>query len=409
MQIYVLVGTNPLPCYLSVLYLLDYYQEQNTVFLVCSEKNPQLKQGDTKSIAERIKTELKSKNPTAEVRVKTISDISSNSDLEAFVKKNVECKIAHLNYTGGTKTMAALIYYHMKQKLKGFSSSYLDSRSHRMIMDVAQIPAENPLYASPSSSPEKLRHSYKVDLNVLTNLHGMLPLKPAKESKFPDAEKWLNERFDRHLKGEPHPFFDLEKGFRKTDLYKYLKGEKDSVSTDEPSKYIDDLELRELIETMPEEYKTILQGKIVNKGKKHICEFLDGKWFESFIHAKLQALEEPYISIHANVEAEFELDIVIIYGYQLSVISITTSKRKGLVKQKAFEAIHRARQLGGDETKMVIISFLNEINTNLLKKELKVDVGSTFPNYKILGFEDLKKENTYENIIRFIKDEKELS
>lgn len=52
------------------------------------------------------------------------------------------------------------------------------------------------------------------------------------------------------------------------------------------------------------------------------------------------------------VKIPFQLDICAVYGYQLNVISITAAKDKGTVKLKAFEALHRAHQLGGDESKL---------------------------------------------------------
>ncbi|MGC8651581.1 MAG: DUF1887 domain-containing protein, partial [Minisyncoccia bacterium] len=52
----------------------------------------------------------------------------------------------------------------------------------------------------------------------------------------------------------------------------------------------------------------------------------------------------------------FELDIFLINGYQLIGISLTTSTRQGECKLKGFEVIHRVKQIGGDESKAILIT-----------------------------------------------------
>ena len=90
MDIYILVGTNPLPCYLSALYLLDYYEGQdNTVYLVCSEGSIGKGQGDTFSIAKRIKDLLQEERQDAVVKINKIADISSYTAIESFVEDQV--------------------------------------------------------------------------------------------------------------------------------------------------------------------------------------------------------------------------------------------------------------------------------------------------------------------------------
>ncbi|MBK6339145.1 MAG: hypothetical protein IPF63_05975 [Bacteroidetes bacterium] len=54
-------------------------------------------------------------------------------------------------------------------------------------------------------------------------------------------------------------------------------------------------------------------------------------------------------------DANFELDVLVLFGYRLYVISVTRQQEIGDIKRKGFEVLHRARQLGGEEAKAVIL------------------------------------------------------
>ncbi len=436
MNIYVLVGTNPLPCYLSALYLLDHYKDQaSAINLVCSRENDMKGQGGTEKIAERIKVELEKVGKGVKVEIWPIPDISSDDEIFKFVKKqNLEGN-THLNYTGGTKTMATLIYFNMKTKLgKHFSSSYLDSRRHEMVMDVSEKKVDSWFNVGAElETCDDLRLRYSMSIPDLATLHGIAGIRVKQDSGFNDAAIVMNKLFDKHLDGSRHPFFELfiscggcysgagkkkssdEDDFRKTAFGEYLDPDSDiEVSYQDAVQSARDLALEDAIKAMPDQ--NILEKEVGKDKRKKIFEFLDGKWFEYYVVENLRAAcsVEDEIAIYFDVgwgdDSRFQLDIVITYGYQLSVISVTTADKKGYVKQKAFEAIHRARQLGGDETKMVVMSFLDEQKTNDLTKELRLDTGSTFPKYRIFGAKDLmdlnqkEKKNMFRETIDFIKE-----
>ena len=55
---------------------------------------------------------------------------------------------------------------------------------------------------------------------------------------------------------------------------------------------------------------------------------------------------------------DFELDVVAMLGHQIVVISCTIDQGtglEGLIKQKGMEVLHRARQLGGDEARAIVL------------------------------------------------------
>ena len=68
---------------------------------------------------------------------------------------------------------------------------------------------------------------------------------------------------------------------------------------------------------------------------------------------------------------DFELDVVAVLGYQIVVVSC--GHRDGM-KLKAMEAYHRARQLGGDEARVVMLC--EEMDSFDMERKLQVDIGS---------------------------------
>lgn len=74
-----------------------------------------------------------------------------------------------------------------------------------------------------------------------------------------------------------------------------------------------------------------------------------------------------------------EVDVVAVCGYQLLVISCTFSSE--FAKLKAFEVIHRARQVGGSHARAIIICNQTAEKARKITDELKDDVAS--PEYHV--------------------------
>jgi len=148
---------------------------------------------------------------------------------------------------------------------------------------------------------------------------------------------------------------------------------------------------------------------------------LDGYWLEDYIWTvisnkknfeDLSFLKNVKAIKHYNVndehnnknkmKNEFELDFVVVFGYQLFVISVTSDYHKSLVKSKGFEVIERALQIGGEESKTILISRLNREKKEELEKELQIETGSGF-HFIVLGEEDLKEETLVNKIKKFIE------
>ena len=90
----------------------------------------------------------------------------------------------------------------------------------------------------------------------------------------------------------------------------------------------------------------------------------------------------------------FELDVVAVLGYQIVVVSCTTDKDQATVKGKAMEAIIRARQLGGDEARAIVLCSADKQAAELIENEMEDEMGSRGLPLRVWG------KNRWENLPR---------
>ena len=84
-------------------------------------------------------------------------------------------------------------------------------------------------------------------------------------------------------------------------------------------------------------------------------------------------------------DKHFELDVVAVLGYQIVVVSCTVAADNDTIKQKGMEVILRARQLGGDEARAVVLCSANQNVARRVQKELHDEVGSTGTPLQVWG------------------------
>lgn len=81
----------------------------------------------------------------------------------------------------------------------------------------------------------------------------------------------------------------------------------------------------------------------------------------------------------------FELDVVAVLGYQIVVVSCTVDSKQDMIKQKGIEAILRARQLGGDEARAIVLCGAHPNTAELIEDELKDEMGSASEPLQVWG------------------------
>ena len=147
---------------------------------------------------------------------------------------------------------------------------------------------------------------------------------------------------------------------------------------------------------------------------EQIHKFFTGVWFEYAAYAAFEAalskidenLKEKdrcdnkrsdyalFHSVHvrrAKAKKEvrdFELDVVAVLGHQIVLVSCTFSDHVSLIKGKGMEALHRARQLGGDEARAIVLCKASKNDATLLEEELKDEMGSASEPLQIWGLNE---------------------
>jgi len=173
-----------------------------------------------------------------------------------------------------------------------------------------------------------------------------------------------------------------------------------------------------LMDMMPEANRLFSEeGKfrweITNNNFEKTIGFFDGKWFEEYSALILigEYWKDHQIQIDHNWEfkkpdwpdgAKFELDVILLQGYHLTGISCTTASRRDICKNKGFEIIHRTKQIGGDEAKAILITFMDSGERDELRLELSYETGWPKGNILVLGKEDIGPESLVENIQEFM-------
>ena len=97
----------------------------------------------------------------------------------------------------------------------------------------------------------------------------------------------------------------------------------------------------------------------------------------------------------------FELDVVVVLGYQIVVVSCTLAYEHARVKQKGMEAILRMRQLGGIEARAIVLCGTSQKAQQLIQSELKEETGHSSLSLEIWGKDTwCRLQQTFHQYIR---------
>lgn len=388
-----LVGSNPLPNYIVAEFLMK-YKDQYKGFIVKPDTYFFVHTGQegTKDYAKRIKRKLSLSNVCEEVclsnprNAKEIQDSFEKSKLNRLIK-NDDIKTIHLNYTGGTKPMAVLTYKWLQEhpyRKYELTLSDIDPRNNKLNI------IKNDKEESSFSIPEDIDLIDLIDINIkdLLEMHGM-------------EFKELNEK----VKGKIGGYLNLE-GLSNEEQWEKKQ-----------EFFIECLNAKKNMET------DLLRKVHSNRGYKanaikKIDEFYDGKWLEYYIYEKIAKILERenltdkiqlYHSVKVNMKVdgsnrEAEIDVIAIKGYKLYYFTVTTKAKIKDCKQKAFEGIFRARQLGGEHAKVVAVNMMpyetykdDDENYN---RKLEADLKSfkaESGEIDIIGYDELKDGDILES------------
>ncbi len=428
-----LIGTNPLPNYVVAEHLLSKQIDDpiNKIWLVHSEKGGV--QADTKEIANRLKEVVSVKHSGILFEYCSLSNVGNARAIERDVKDKmleyIEEGNIHLNYTGGTKAMSVHVYRAIEQsdKFQKKTFSYLDARGFVLKNDDKGIVSGD------------LREEVSISLEDLVKLHGYKKMKEEENYYWLDALKIFQDIIAR---GELSEFREWKKKVIRGLYYekdKFIESrEKIQQRLNKEKNLFDDHSFKEkvlsLLQAIPEKHSILDETgqslwipdektrniEYVTRVKPAVKEFLDGKWLENYVLMILKdkikgefsgkdiPIESNWKLIREGGGKDFELDLIVINGYQVCGISCTTDANENLCKEKGFEVLHRVNQIGGEEAKAVLITCLtyndhdrgDQVET--LKEDLKYTTGSEEDKLLVLGIEDLQEDKLWKKIRKHI-------
>jgi hypothetical protein len=436
-----LVGTNPLPNYVAARYFLIHNSELQRIWMIHSEDRLEWGQKGTLEYAEAICMLLNSRaNQSEKIKFSFVplSNVSSarqiKSDLEAMLFKKVPDQTRiHLNYTGGTKAMAVHIYRQMEEKYQeNITFSYLDARNYVLKMDSDR---------SWQNISSDLRNDVGIRLEDLIQLHGYEKYRGECTGDWGVANQIIEEKIINA--GRVDSYLVWQKKFVRKYFKDRKNGEEEWIC--QTNKYLrklgvldeQDQRINCNCENIRQQFHLVTPDAIIEaaqvlknptfvdeKGELWIPEsktsnnevkarikhplkgFFDGKWLEVYIQSLIESniksepgLRERYekglIDLQGNWEIQkpggkqFELDVIVVNGYQICGISVTTSDKEELVKLKCFEILHRVRQIGGEEARAVMVSCLPKERAERVAEEMKITTGSEQDFLLVIAKEEL--------------------
>lgn len=348
-HLFILVGGNPLPCYIAGKLLV---KPGGTIYLVYSTK--------TQTYANTLSVEL-GKNVlvplnNAECDPDTIYQCITASGADSQ-------KTIGLHYTGGTKVMSVHSYRAILLKKADAICSYLDA--DRLELRFEQ---HNKTYGSPIKLiSADTNAAIGLTLPLLWRLHGKKPMisghklfSERTRSVLPGLAPLLAKHFSKNDLDPNNPKKGTWRGEAWVDAFKGKKSLEDHEAIGKLP-YQDVIDLLQAIRppiTTVGDLKSIIGNRANN--------YLEGDWLEDWVLQHLQELKDELafndVVCSARTyrekkpsECEMELDVVAIRGYQLFIFSCYAGSNMETCKAKLYEAAMRAQQLGGSEARFALV------------------------------------------------------
>ena len=339
-----LVGSNPLPNFLAAVIL-----KPETICLLYTP--------ETAPVKNRLKEAFRKRSNGWKINEQPIKDAADPLSIRKSIPEITG--ETHLHYTGGTKPMAAhaLMAFHDKGGTDD-RASYLDEKKGILRFDDDNV---KPIDLS--------KENLELSIREILGLHG-IGLKSIGSERQGDSDLPTDDQakiIASMLLNDPSIA---------ATLYHKVSEMPESITKakEQPlniSEYIPDLG----ISTFPLESWN---------GKKYETwyRFLRGVWFEYWCGELVKKIAgDGTVSIDIQckrddkAEREFQIDVALVRGHRLYVISCTTEAEDiNICKNKLFEVGIRARQLGGDLARAAMVSLIHGKIRQKKQDVLKIDL-----------------------------------
>lgn len=408
-----IVGTNPLPDLVTALHFLNTNSHLKKIFLIHSTGNLN-GTFSTKKYADNLVKLLRDKFSDINIDLFGVDNIESIKSIYTELSSKKEFQESwsfHVNLTGGTKTMGIGVYEYFKEKAE---FSYLSARDFVLYN-------ENGI-----SITGDLRKEISLELNDVLAIHNFYKFNKDKTEKFDssDVDMYFKVLIEENKLKEFLDYWEKIRGIFKSNRGTFYKKEVIINNFLEYQKQnpIHELFL-EICNKFPDNFKILDDsGKLYNYDRLptketivYLIDYIDGDWFEKYISEIFRNKVLENINIYYNWEvknydwknnkSKFELDIILIKGYQLYIISLTSANKIYLIKSKAFEVINRSRQIGGQEARSVLVHCGDHDINELIIEQMLNETGSG-DNFNAIGIDNIKENNLINIILDFINKER---
>jgi len=310
-----------------------------------------------------------------------------------------------LNYTGGTKMMSVHAHRAIRSaKIHQPTLSYLIASRLALKFDDG------------SEFPVALAPEVRISIDKLLELHGNQ--KPRPEEKIARGAAAAGGLAIVHSVSSGHEIWKqwYNNNLRKSgsiDLAKFPTEEdfSDDVETHLNTKRVSAMAVKESVRKAVSGYRLVLDGLRVQGGSelkeaagksggefigsKDLANWFNGLWLEHYTLSRLEACR-PLVSLNddglsTNLQAtseegrEFQADVLALRGYQLYYFSCYTGSDKGTAKLKLFEAIIRAKQLGGEEARAAVVACIDNPDHLRAQVEKKLEEDSGERQFEVFG------------------------
>lgn len=359
-HLFLLVGANPLPDWVAARLLL---RKQGRLYLVHSD--------ETLVTAQDLARYLMDKHEYKKPEFVHVSNPYHAGVVYQAIKDRLG-RIGQgtigLNYTGGTKVMSAHSHRAMDQNvaagLPPVIFSYLEAATCTMRFDGNQ------------EFPVGLADDAKLSLQELFRLHDDFALAtPAKKTNaIPVAELLIKANSDLNDHRAWRSFCERNLKYppgRPTGRMGKRPGDIKTDADARPAAFNLSGGLAPVADALTSGGGNTL-GDVVDgrrwgfKDAEDLAGWLDGGWMEHYVvkiitdHQARYNVDDYGRNIIGKLKRfpainRFEIDVAAMRGYQLHVFSCYSGSDKGRAKQKLFEAVTRAQQLGGDQARAALV------------------------------------------------------
>ncbi len=401
-----LVGGNTLPNYVVATYLsekADAALKPDKIILVSS------KEMDTAGVTARLKTAIQVKlklEPILASWHNTKTGDQLATEIATILDKNLTNQ-AHLNYTGGTKQMAvcaiqALGILDQKSQVSSTYLSYLDASSNSLRYEKS---------SSLTAPTADLR------CQVWLNVEEVLSLNKDKGKISNYTETPFYPDLADHLRKMAS---GVEPGGREWFCVNYKPWIlKNSADGDKLNPASQGTPMN--VSTLGDDFENLVAREWGKRDllwseldQEKLDFLLKGKWLSQVILANIKKFKnevEPGISdFRANLKIDgFETDLLILQGYHLTLVACTTIgcinfdiDLEDRLRGKAFEALHRAEQLGGEEARVMLITLAEPKLATRLEQDLKTSFGTGKSKFKVWSYAQLYGNEFKTSFLNFL-------